>query len=83
MHLTLFNFIFFLKFSESCECAFSCTIMLVHLSVRLLYCKMKHVFFLFCFFMYHLCEKYNKSITVEYYIAYCVRWVPTVTLADL
>ena len=39
--------------------------------------------FLFHFCMYHLCQKYNQSITVEYYIADCVRWVPRITLLDL
>ena len=28
------------------------------------------------FFMYYLCEKYYKPITVQYYIADCVGWVP-------
>ena len=49
MHLILFNFIFLLKFSESYESSFSCTIMLVHMSVRLLYCKVKNVSFSFLY----------------------------------
>ena len=35
--------------------------------------------FIFCvclFFMYFLCEKYYRPITVQYYIADCVGWVP-------
>ena len=36
-----------------------------------------------CFFMYYLCEKYYKVITVQYYIADCVGWVPRLTLLDL
>ena len=49
-----------------------------------LYCKIKNVFFIFClFFMYYLCEKYYKSITVQYYIDDCVGWVPTLILLDL
>ena len=39
---------------------------------------------MFCvFFMYHLCEKYYKPITVQYYVADCVSWVPRLTLLDL
>ena len=38
----------------------------------------------FClFFMYYLCEKYYKPITVQYYIADCVNWVHRLTLLDL
>ena len=33
--------------------------------------------------MYYLSEKYYKPITVEYYIADCVSWVPRLTLQDL
>ena len=33
--------------------------------------------------MYYLCEKYYKLITVQYYIADCVSWVPRLTLLDL
>ena len=33
--------------------------------------------------MYYLCEKYHKPITVQYYIADCVSWVPRLTLLDL
>ena len=29
--------------------------------------------------MYYLCEKYHKPITVQYYIADCVSWVPGLT----
>ena len=50
---------------------------------KVLYCKIKNVFFIFCvclFFMYYLCEKYYKPITVQYYIA---DWVPRLTLLDL
>ena len=31
---------------------------------KALYCKIKKVFFVFCFFMCHLCEQYYKPITV-------------------
>ena len=40
------------------------------------------LFFVFVF-MYYLCEKYYKPITVQYYIANCVSWVPRLTLLDL
>ena len=33
--------------------------------------------------MYYLYEKYYKPITVQYYIANCVSWVPKLTLLDL
>ena len=33
--------------------------------------------------MYYFCEKYYKPITVQYHIAYCVSWVPRLTLLDL
>ena len=33
--------------------------------------------------MYYLCEKYYKPIPVQYYIAYCVSWVPRLALLDL
>ena len=32
---------------------------------------------------YYLCEKYYTPITVQYYIADCVSWVPRLTLLDL
>ena len=43
---------------------------------------LKCLFFVFVF-MYYLCEKYYKPITVQYYIADCVSWVPRLTLLDL
>ena len=33
--------------------------------------------------MYYLCEKYYKTITVQYCISHCVGWVPRLTLLDL
>ena len=41
------------------------------------------VLFKVCFFMYYLCERYYKPITVQYYIANCVSWVPRLTLNKL
>ena len=40
------------------------------------------LFFVFVF-MCDLCEKYYRPITVQYYIANCVSWVPRLTLLDL
>ena len=55
-----------------------------------LYCTFKDTvrlkMFIFCvglFFMYYLCEKYYKPITIQYYIANCVSWVPRLILLDL
>ena len=51
------------------------------------YCTVKLKIFslIFCvgFFMHCLCEKYYKPITVQYYIAFCVSWIPRLTLLDL
>ena len=33
--------------------------------------------------MYYWCEKYYKSITAQYYIASCVRWVQFSSVAQL
>ena len=44
--------------------------------------KIFSLFFVFVF-MYYLCEKYYKPITVWYYIADCVSLVPRLTLLDL
>ena len=39
--------------------------------------------FFVLFFMYYLCEKYYKPITVHYYIADGVSWVPRLIFLDL
>ena len=60
-----------------------CTVLLNfsrYCTVRL---KMFSLFLVSLFFMYYLCEKYYKPITVQYYIADCVSWVPRLTLLDL
>ena len=47
--------------------------------LKVLYCKIKKIFFNFLlvfFFMHYLCEKYDKPITVQYYIADSISWVP-------
>ena len=65
-----------------CALVLYCTTVLF----KVLYCKIKNVFFIFCvclFVMLYLCEKYYKPITVQYYIANCVSWVPRLTLLDL
>ena len=41
------------------------------------------LFFFVVVFMYYLCEKYHKPITVQYHVADCVSWVPRLTLLDL
>ena len=41
------------------------------------------MFSLFLFLIYCLREKYYKTITVKYYIADCVSWVPRLTLLNL
>lgn len=46
---------------------------------KVLYYMIKNVLFAF---MYYLCEKYYKPITVQYYIADCVSWIPRLTLLD-
>ena len=45
--------------------------------VIVLYQKIENVFFVFCVFfkMYYLCEKYYKSIIVQYSVANCVSCV--------
>ena len=53
---------------------------------KVLYCKIKNVFFTFyicLFFMYCLCEKSYKPITVQYYIADCISWVPRLNFVEL
>ena len=49
------------------------------------YCSIRlKMFSLFLFvFMYYLCEKYYKHITLHYYIADYVSWVPKLTLLNL
>ena len=39
--------------------------------------------FICVFFMYYLCEKYYKPITVQYCIADCFSWVLKLTWLDL
>ena len=49
------------------------------------YCtvRLKMFSFLCLFFMYYLCERYCKPITMQYHIANCVSWVPKLTLLVL
>ena len=49
------------------------------------YCKIKNVLSIFCLFLflYCLCEKYYKHITVQYYVTDFVSWVSRLTLLDL
>ena len=54
-----------------------------------LYCNIKNAYFLFvsalffCIFVFFLCEKYHKPITVQHCIADWVSWVSRLTLLDL
>ena len=61
----------------------SCSTVLMYFSrsctMRL---KMFCLFFVFVF-MYYLCEKYYRPITVQFYIANCVSWIPRLNLLDL
>ena len=50
---------------------------------KVLYCKIKNVFIFVFAFMYYLYKRYNKPITVQYYIANCVSWVSTLCWAQL
>ena len=50
-----------------------------HCTLRL---KMPY-FLCLLLFAYYLCEESYKSITVQYYIANCVSWVPRITFLDL
>ena len=59
----------------------SCGVASISVLFKISYCKIKNIYFLF--FTYCLCEKYLKPITVQYYIADCVTWVPPLTLLDL
>ena len=70
--------------------------LLVHvvpaLVCQLLYCmsfsgcytlRLKCFIFCVCIFMYYLSEKYYKSVTLQYSVANCASWVPTLTSLDL
>ena len=64
--------------------------LLIHLMpapvCQLLYCTpvLFKVLLLFTVtFMYYLCEKYYKPITVQYFIDHCVSWVPRLTWFNL
>ena len=51
---------------------------------KVLYYKIKNVFFIFVFVLHVLCEKYYKPITVvQCYLADHVTWVPRLTMLDL
>ena len=61
------------------SCCTVCTTVLF----KVLYFTFKMFNFCVCFFMYYLCEKYYKSITLQYYVANCVSWAPRLTSFDL
>ena len=62
-----------------------CCSVLFQVLFKVLYGKIKNVFFifLFVFLMHYLCEKYYKPIRVQYFIADCVSSVPRLSLLDL
>ena len=60
----------------------SCYTVLLYFS-RYCTVRLKMPIFCVCSFMYYLCEKYYKPITVQYQIADRVSWVPRLTLLDL
>ena len=63
-------------------CASWCAVLLHFSRPCTLRLEMFYFYVLF-FLMIYLCEKYCKPITVQYYIADCVSWVPRVTSLDL
>ena len=64
----------------------SCDIFLLTIMQEIFNFTIKNIFFIFflcLFFIYYLCENIIKPFTVQYYIASCVSWVPSLTLLDL
>ena len=60
----------------------------INILFKVLYCKIKDVFFIFCACvclpsLYYFCGKYYKPITLQYYITNYVSWVPRLTSLDL
>lgn len=49
--------------------------------LKVLYHKMKNVFFIFVLFVY-VCQKYCKPITIQYYRVDSVSWIPRLILLD-
>ena len=59
--------------------------LLYYYTFKVLYYKVNNVYFL-CLFILCVCityEEYYEPITVQYYIADYVSWVPRLTLLDL
>ena len=54
-----------------------------HCIFKVLYCKIQSVFIFVFAFMYYLYKRYYKPITLQYDIANCVSWVPTLCWASL
>ena len=60
-----------------------CCTVLLHFS-RSCTIRLKCFFFVCVYFlMYYFCEKYYKPLSVQYYTADCISWVPRLTLLDL
>ena len=65
-------------FTPWCQTRYaSCCIVLLYFSR---YCTVRLKIF---YFLFYLCEKYYKPVSIQYYIAGCVSWVPRLTLLDL
>ena len=56
---------------------------LIQLAIEYCTVRFKMFYFLCMFYMYYSCEMYYKPITLQYYIADCVSWVPRLTLLDI
>ena len=66
------------------QCAPVCQLLYgTTLLFKVLYCKVKNVFFIFCFVTYYLCEKHYKPVIVQDYTTNRVSWLPRLTLLDL
>ena len=59
---------------KKCQVLYYCTFQVTVQIQKVYFCLL---------FMYYLCEKYYKHITIQCYIADCVKWVSRLTLSDL
>ena len=60
----------------------SCGVAGTSVPFKISHYKIKYIYFCLLF-MYYLCDNNYKPITVQYYMADCVTWVPPLTLLDL
>lgn len=68
----------FMMPASGCQLLYCTTVLF-----KVLYCKTEHIFFIFVCFLYCLCKKYYKPITVQYFTADCVSWISRAILLDL